>query len=187
MTALSGLFSAFGLSASAGLNAYIPLLVIALLARWTPWLTLSPPWDTLTHPAVIAALAVLAAVEFFADKIPAVNHFNDLLQTFIRPTAGAIAFAAGSGVLGRVHPAVALLAGLLVAGSVHTAKSAAVRPAVTAATGGLGNLPVSLAEDAVATTVSLLAVVLPLALILVACGGLWWAVRRARRAQTLVS
>ena len=30
-----GIFSAFGLSASAGLNAYIPLLVVALLARFT--------------------------------------------------------------------------------------------------------------------------------------------------------
>jgi hypothetical protein len=31
---LFGVFSAFGLSASAGLNAYIPLLSIALLAKY---------------------------------------------------------------------------------------------------------------------------------------------------------
>ncbi len=187
MAALTGLFSAFGLAASAGLNAYIPLLVIALLARFTPWLTLSPPWNTLTHPAVIVALVVLAALEFFADKAPAVNHLNDLLQTFVRPVAGAIAFAAGSGAIGHVHPALALIAGLLVAGSIHTAKSAALRPAVTAATGGLGNIPVSMAEDAVATTVSLVAVLVPLALLLLAALGLGWAVRRARRARNLTS
>ena len=35
MELLTGLFSAFGLSASAGLNAYIPLLIIALMARFT--------------------------------------------------------------------------------------------------------------------------------------------------------
>ena len=180
MAVLTGLFSAFGLAASAGLNAYIPLLVIALLARFTPWLTLSPPWDALTHPAVIAALVALAAIEFFADKMPAVNHLNDLIQTFVRPTAGAIAFAAGSGVIGHVHPALAMIAGLLVAGSIHAVKSAAVRPAVTATTAGVGNVPVSMAEDAVATVVSVIAVVIPLALLLVAALALWWAVRRAR-------
>ena len=184
---LTGLFSAFGLAASAGLNAYIPLLVIALLARFTPWLTLSPPWDTLTHPAVILALVVLTVIEFFADKVPAVNHANDVVQTFVRPTAGAIAFAAGSGVIGHVHPALAMIAGLLVAGSIHAAKSAAVRPAVTATTAGAGNIPVSMAEDAVATAVSLVAVLVPLALLLVAVLILLWAVHRARRSRGLVS
>jgi hypothetical protein len=33
MELITGLFSAFGLSASAGLNAYIPLLAVALLTR----------------------------------------------------------------------------------------------------------------------------------------------------------
>ncbi len=183
MTLLTGLFSAFGLSASAGLNAYIPLLVIALLARFTPWIDLAPPWDTLAHPAVIAALAVLAGIEFFADKIPAVNHFNDLVQTFVRPAAGAIAFAAGSGTIGHVHPALALIAGLLVAGSVHVVKSAAVRPAVTVATAGAGHTPVSMAEDALATVVSLLAIIVPLALLLVAALFMLWAFQRYRRSK----
>ncbi len=187
MAVFTGLFSAFGLAASAGLNAYIPLLVIAVLARWTPWLTLSPPWDALTHPAVIAALVVLATIEFFADKVPAVNHLNDAVQTFVRPVAGAIAFAAGSGAIGHVHPALALIAGLLVAGSMHAAKSVAVRPAVTATTAGVGNIPVSMAEDAAATAVSLLAVLAPVVLLLFAALGLVWAVRRARRARTLAS
>ncbi len=187
MDIITGLFSAFGLAASAGLNAYIPLLVIALLARFTPWLALSPPWDTLTHPAVIVALAVLAAIEFFADKAPAVNHLNDIVQTFVRPTAGAIAFAAGSGAIGHVHPALAMVAGLLVAGSIHAAKSLAMRPAVTATTAGMGNTPVSMAEDAVATVVSLVAVLVPLMLILFAFLLGFWAVKRYSRARTQAS
>ncbi|MEE8392674.1 MAG: DUF4126 family protein, partial [Anaerolineae bacterium] len=35
------LATAFGLSTAAGLNAYIPLLVVALLARLTPLVTLN--------------------------------------------------------------------------------------------------------------------------------------------------
>mgnify|MGYP001197030158 CR=1 FL=1 len=162
MEALLGIFSAFGLSASAGLNAYIPLLVIALLARYTDLLKLQPPWDALTSPWVIGLLLILLMIEFFADKAPAVNHINDIIQTFVRPTAGAIAFAASAGVIGDLHPVLALGLGIIVAGTVHTVKAAAVRPAVTAATAGIGNTPVSILEDMISTILSILAVVIPL-------------------------
>jgi len=165
MELLNGLLAAFGLSASAGLNAYIPLLVVALVARTTPWLELNPPWDVLTNGWVIAVLLILAGVEFFADKIPAVNHINDALQTFIRPAAGAIVFAASSGAVGHVHPVLALIAGLIVAGGVHTVKSAVVRPAVTATTGGIANPVVSTLEDVGAFIVSLISVLLPILLL----------------------
>src|SRR4030042_3602234 len=102
MEVLTGLFAAFGLSASAGLNAYIPLLVVALMARYTNLITLTSPWDTLTNPWVIGVLVVLLLIEFFADKAPAVNHVNDAIQTFVRPAAGAIVFAASSNVIGEM-------------------------------------------------------------------------------------
>jgi hypothetical protein len=182
--ALTGIFSAFGLSASAGLNAYIPLLVIALLARFTDLIHLNPPFDTLESPWIIGLLVVLSLVEFFADKVPAVNHVNDAIQTFVRPAAGAIAFAASANVITDLHPVIALGAGLLVAGSVHAVKAVAIRPAVTATTGGVGNTPVSILEDFLATVVSVLAIVLPiligtLALIFI----VWAAVILYRRAE----
>jgi hypothetical protein len=161
MELLTGIFSAFGLSASAGLNAYIPLLVIALIARFTNLLTLNSPWDTLTNGWMIALLVVLSFIEFFADKFPAVNHANDAIQTFVRPVAGAIVFAASARVITEIHPVLSLAAGLLVAGGVHAVKSAAIRPAVTASTGGAGNIPVSIAEDIVATILSIAAAVAP--------------------------
>ncbi len=161
---VNALLAAFGLSASAGLNAYIPLLVVGLVARYTSWLKLNPPWDILTNGWVIAALLVLAGIEFFADKIPAVNHFNDAVQSFVRPVAGAIVFAASSNAV-DIHPALALIAGLIVAGSVHTAKSAVVRPAVTATTAGMANPVVSVAEDVGALTVSLVSVLIPVLLL----------------------
>lgn len=183
MDAASGILTAFGLAASAGLNAYIPLLTVALLGRFTHWFTLSSPWDALTSWWVIGALAVLTLIEFFADKAPAVNHVNDAIQTFIRPVAGAILFAASTGAVTNIHPIVAMIAGLLVAGGVHTAKAAAVRPAVTATTGGVGNIPVSIAEDILAALVSIAAIVIPVLiavfLIVVTSLFVWWLWRRA--------
>ncbi|MFZ3080083.1 MAG: DUF4126 domain-containing protein, partial [Bellilinea sp.] len=114
MLELFGVLSAFGLSASAGLNAYIPLLVVALLARFTDLLKLQPPWDALTSWWTIGILVVLSTIEFFADKFPAVNHVNDLIQSFVRPAAGAIVFAASANLVTDVHPVLSLGLGLLV-------------------------------------------------------------------------
>lgn len=188
METLLGVFSAFGLSASAGLNAYIPLLVVGGLAHYTDLIKLQSPWDTLANPWILILLGILLIVEMLADKIPAVNHINDAIQTFIRPTAGAIAFAASTNVISGVNPVVALACGLLVAGSVHVAKAAAVRPAVTAVSGGAANVPVSVAEDVVSTVVSLLAVVVPVilgTLLIIGLGFiLWWWWRRSESNQT---
>ena len=142
MEMLLGIFSAFGLSASVGLNAYIPLLVVGVLAHYTDLIKLNSPWDTLSNPWILILLGILLIIEMLADKIPAVNHVNDLIQTMVRPAAGAIAFAASAKVISGIHPVVALACGLLVAGTVHVAKSAAVRPAVTAVSGGAANVPV---------------------------------------------
>jgi len=188
MEMLLGIFSAFGLSASAGLNAYIPLMVVGVLAHYTDTIKLQAPWDTLSNPWILILLGLLLIVEMLADKIPVVNHLNDVIQTFIRPAAGAIAFAASANVITEIHPVVALACGLLVAGSVHVAKSAAVRPAVTAVSGGTANVPVSVAEDVVSTVVSLLAVVLPILLGTLLIIGLaflfWWWWRRSEKSQT---
>lgn len=162
MELLTGIFTAFGLSASAGLNAYIPLLVVGLLARYTNLLALNSPWDTLASPWIILTLCVLVILEMLADMTPVVNHINDLIQTFVRPVAGAIAFAASANVVTDVSPVLALAAGLLVSGTVHLTKSGVVRPAVTATTGGAGNIPVSIAENVTSTILSIVAVILPI-------------------------
>ena len=182
MELLLGIFSAFGLSASAGLNAYIPLFTIAVIAHFTDWFKLQAPYDGLANPWIIVLLGVLIIIEFLADKIPAFNHFNDLLQTFVRPVAGAIVFAASAQVLTGVSPALSLACGLLIAGGVHVTKAGLYRPVVTATTGGAGNVPVSIAEDFIATAVSLLAVIVPVIVaclfLLFAAMLLWWLLRR---------
>jgi hypothetical protein len=187
MDVLGSLFSAFGLSASAGLNAYIPLLVVSLAAKYTNWIQLEPPWDVMTSWWVIGALVVLALIEFFADKAPLVNHANDVIQTFVRPVAGAVLFASNTGVVSHVHPVIAVILGLLVAGTVHAAKSAAIRPAVTATTGGTANILVSTLEDLLAAAVSILAVVVPVIIaaliIILTTTFVWWLWRRSARVQ----
>lgn len=186
MELLTGIISAFGLSASAGLNAYIPLLVIGVLAHYTKLIHLSSPWDVLANAWILILLGVLVCIEMLADKIPAVNHINDVIQTIIRPVAGAIVFAASAGVLTDVHPVLALACGLLIAGSVHVVKSVAVRPAVTATTAGAGNVPVSLAEDVIATVASFLSIIMPLLLgllliIFTVLVVIWFRKRRTKR------
>jgi hypothetical protein len=179
------IIAAFGLSASAGLNAYIPLLVVSLLARFTNLIELSEGWRAMESWWIIGLLIVLSLVEFFVDKIPAVNHINDIIQTLIRPTAGAILFAASANVLTEIHPVLSIAAGLLVAGTVHAVKSVVVRPAVTATTAGTGDIPVSVMEDVVATMLSVLSVVIPVlvGIILLIVAGLiiWWITQRAMR------
>ncbi len=187
MEMLTGVMAAFGLSASAGLNAYIPLLVISLTARFTDLIHLSEPWDALTSWWIIGLLFVLSLIEFFADKFPAVNHANDVIQTFVRPVAGAIVFAASANVITEVHPVLALGAGVLVSGTVHAVKAAAVRPAVTASTGGVGNVPVSIAEDIFATGLSILAIIIPIMIafmfILLTALAVWLFWRRNKRKE----
>ncbi len=183
------IFSAFGLSASAGLNAYIPLLVVALLGRFTDLITLNAPWDALESWWVIGVLVVLSVVEFFADKIPAVNHANDIIQTVVRPAAGAIVFAASAQIITKIHPVLAIILGLLVAGAVHTVKSLVVRPAVTATTGGAANVPVSIAEDTLSTILSFISAVVPVLIaammILAALLTIYWIWRRSRRQKAM--
>jgi hypothetical protein len=189
MELLTGIFTAFGLSASAGLNAYIPLLAIGLIGHYFPQtLSLAKPWDTLASPWIILMLCVLVIIEMLADKVPAVNHINDLVQTFIRPAAGAVAFAASANVVTDVSPVLALACGLLVAGTVHVAKAGALRPAVTVTTGGAGNIPVSIAEDIVSTVLSIVAIILPILvgtlLIVLAAFIVYWLYKRSNRNVT---
>ena len=182
---VTALLSAFGLSSAAGLNAYIPLVLVAVLGR-AGVITVSAPFDVLTSWWAIALLAVFLVVEVIVDKVPGADHINDVVQTFVRPAAGAILFASSSGVASDVHPALALGCGLVLAFGVHATKAAA-RPVVNTTTMGSGAPVVSTSEDIASAVTSVLAVFLPIlvALLLVAfvVVGVWiWVrLRRLRR------
>jgi hypothetical protein len=183
--AFSNIATAFGLSSSAGLNAYLPLLIVALTARYTDLIHLNKPWDVMTSGWVIGALVVLLLIEMTVDKIPAVDTVNDVVQTVGRPAAGAILFASSSGAVGDLHPVLAFIAGLILAGGVHAVKTAA-RPVVTTTTAGVGNWMVSLIEDVLALIAAVLSILLPIfvavSIIFLLLLFVWWKTRRRSRA-----
>lgn len=183
MEGVLNVFTAFGLSSSAGLNAYLPLLVVAVLARFTDLITLNSPWNTLESWWVIGLLTVLLVIEILADKIPAIDSANDVIQTFVRPIAGAVLFAASAGVIGEAHPILAMICGLLVAGGVHAAKATA-RPLVTATTAGTMNPVVSTAEDVLSLVVAVLAILAPILGFILFMLVVIWFIRRWRRRRT---
>jgi uncharacterized membrane protein len=179
MDILTGL----GLAIPAGLNAYIPLLVVAV-AQHLGWIELAEPYALLGEWWAVALVAVLLAIEMVADKVPAVDHVNDAIQTFVRPAAGGLLFvAAASPAAEWVHPAVWVVAGVLVAGSVHAAK-ATTRPAVNASTGGVGTPIVSLAEDVAAFAATVVALLAPVLVAVVAVAIIVVYARRRRRVET---
>jgi hypothetical protein len=161
----TAILTGIGLAAPAGLNAYIPLLVLALADRATTRVTLQAPYDVLSSNLGFAILIVLLTVEVTVDKIPGVDHVNDLIQSFVRPAAGAIAAVAATGGVVTINPAIMVLVGVVLAGSVNAVK-VTTRPAVTLGTGGILNPVVSLAEDAVAVLASIAAIFLPFLVIL---------------------
>jgi Domain of unknown function (DUF4126) len=183
MNGLIPLLQAAGLSTAAGLNAYVPLLTVGLLARWTGLIHLSEPFDVLAHPLVLGALGVLALLDFIGDKIPVVDHALHAAGLLIHPAAGAVLFLAAASEAGAVHPLLAALAGLVLAGGTHTARAAA-RPVSTATTAGAANPVVSFFEDVVSLLLSLLAILLPLLacfLLLLVAVPLLLLLRRRRR------
>jgi hypothetical protein len=182
------LLTGLGLAAPAGLNAYLPLLILALAARFSDAVTLRPPYDFLATNWGIALLIVLLTIELVVDKVPGLDHANDLVQSAIRPAAGAILVMATTSGVATIDPVVALLLGLVTAGSVHVAKATS-RPAITLTTGGLGNPLASVGEDALAAVTSLVAIFAPLLVIFFLAffaGFVFWSIRRLRRWRSRV-
>ena len=189
MDILSSIIAGFGLSAPAGLNAWIPLLASGLAHRFQLFnFKLNAPFDILADTWVLVALGILLFIEIFADKIPAIDTVNDMIHTIIRPAAGGILFAGHSGVVGSIDPPVAFILGLMAAGSVHAVKATS-RPIITATTGGIGNPIVSMLEDIVAVIATAMAIIAPIVaavmmalILLVAFYVVWrWRARRRRR------
>ncbi|MEU8249176.1 DUF4126 domain-containing protein [Nonomuraea sp. NPDC048916] len=186
--ALTGL----GLSTAAGLNAYIPLLVVGVLANFTDAVKLPDGYDWLSNWGVICVIAVLLVAEMVLDKVPAVDTVNDMIQTVVRPASGGVVFSATNAAAELDHstwmaerPWAGWLLGILVALAVHALKATA-RPVLNVGTAGAGAPVASTVEDAGSLGMSLIAVFLPI-LVIVALALMalpaWWALRKVRRVR----
>jgi Domain of unknown function (DUF4126) len=135
-------------SFAAGLNVYATVATLGLLAH-ASLLDLPAGLQLLSSWWVIAASAILFAIEFFADKIPAFDLFWNALHTFIRiPVAALIAYGATSQ-LSPEKQLLATLAGGAIALAAHGGKTAA-RVAVTPSPEPVSNFALSAGEDTLA-------------------------------------
>lgn len=173
-----------GLSASTGLNTFLPLLLLAAAARFgIAGITLGEKFGWLTSNVAMIVLILAVIVELIADKVPAVDHFLDSIGTFVRPAAGAIAAAS---VFTGIDPTIAAVLGLIIGAPTsfgfHALK-AGTRVASSAATFGCANPIISLVEDILSLALSVLSIFapifVPLALVLLAVL-LWQLVKRIR-------
>ena len=187
------LMTGFGLATAAGLNAYIPMLSMGLLDRYTTLVNLPHGWDWLANGWVIAIVAVLLMIEIVADKVPALDSVNDAVQTFVRPTAGGIVFGSGTAAqtaavsdpaeFARTGQWVPVVIGVVTALAVHLTKTA-VRPAANAATGGLAAPVLSTVEDFTSVSLTFITILIPALVLIVLIALIWaavWLLRRRRR------
>lgn len=184
------LMTGFGLATAAGLNAYIPLLLMGLLGRFTSLITLPPGWSWLENGWVLAIVAVLLVVEVVADKIPALDSVNDAVQTFVRPTSGGIVFGSGTAAqtaavtdpadFARTGAWVPVAIGVVTALVVHLTKTT-VRPAANVATAGVAAPVLSTIEDVTSVGLTFIAILIPALVLLVLIALIWAAVRLLRR------
>jgi hypothetical protein len=146
MDAIHSIALAAGLAWASGLRLYAVLFFAGLLAR-LGYLDLPDNLHVLTHWAVLSASGFMFCVEFFADKIPALDSVWDALNTFVRIPAGAVLAAMA---LGSHDPAWmlagAVLGGTLAAGS-HLTK-AGTRALINTSPEPFSNIAASTSEDA---------------------------------------
>jgi hypothetical protein len=146
-------------SFAAGLNLYATVATLGVLAH-TGLLELPESLHLLASWWVIGASAVLFAVEFFADKVPAFDLVWNALHTFIRvPVAALLAWRATAALTPGEQLAATLLGGLI-ALAAHGGKTAA-RAAVTPSPEPFSNIGLSLGEDVLAVSLTWLATTHP--------------------------
>jgi hypothetical protein len=184
---LSTLALAIALAASAGLRAWLPLLLAGSLARLGV-LDLGPSFQFLAQNKALVVLGVATAIEMIGDKVPVIDHALDVIGTPLRPAAGALLAAS---VLGTVSdPLTAIVLGAAVGAPSallpHAAKSA-LRAASSALTAGLANPILSLVEDVVSILTFVLAVLMPLLVLALLGLTLFLASRWLRRRRSAPS
>lgn len=182
MSLVLAVMSGIAIAAACGLRAFLPLFLLGLADR-LGWITLQPGASWLATNHALWALGVATVVEITADKIPIVDHALDSVGFVLRPAA---AWLGAYAVL--VHlptPWAQVLAVVLGSASVAVQLvKAKLRIGSTALTLGHANPVLSIAEDGLALTGWLIAVVAPIAVLIMLIVIALWLARPRRRDAT---
>jgi hypothetical protein len=178
------------LAASAGLNAWMPLFLLGLADRFVPAMQLPGGWSWLSIDLALWIIGVLLVLEIIADKIPALDSINDIVQTVLRPASGGIAFGAGASAqtIAVDDPTsffadnawVPIVVGVGIALAVHVVKALG-RVGANTVTGGLAAPVLSTAEDGAAFALAAAALIVPVLALVLLIGLIVAAVVFARR------
>jgi hypothetical protein len=173
---------------AAGFNAWAAVLVFGGCARLFPALLWGPGASFFRSGPVLTVALILFVAEFFADKIPFLEHFWNLVHTLLRPAAGAgLALACVPLESGIAKGGVVLL-GAAVTLIAHMAKATS-RLTSTAAVSGLRQLTISLAEDVIAVSIAAVAIFSPTISVAVLLGVvilMWILFSKVRRAAAIL-
>jgi hypothetical protein len=149
----------FAIAAALGWASGLRLYAVVFftgLAGMLGWVTLPEGLRVLQQPLLLGASALMLCVEFFADKVPGLDSFWDMVHTVIRIPAGALLAA---GVFGGDQSSWMLIAALMggtLAATSHVAK-ASTRAAVNTSPEPFSNIGLSLLGDAAVPTMLWLA------------------------------
>jgi len=189
---VESLLTGLGLSTAAGLNAYIPMLMLGLLARFTDVVNLPGGWSWMENGWVLTILAVLLVVEVIADKIPALDSVNDVVQTFVRPAAGGIVFGSGTaaqtaavadpGEFAKSGQWIPVVTGVVIALVVSLTKSA-IRPVANVSTAGVAAPVLSTLEDVTSFGLVFIALLIPVLVLVIVVLLIWAGWKLLRRRQ----
>lgn len=145
MDMVSTLALSLGAGWASGLNPYAAVLVLGI-AGLSGIVDLPSTLQVLQSPWVLGVAAILYAINFFADKIPAVDSVNDFIHTFLRVPAGAVLAA---GAASDLDPSIAVIAALVggsLAAGAHTTKTG-MRVLANASPEPFSNIFLSFVDD----------------------------------------
>ena len=164
MSMLQSVALASLLAWASGLRLYLVMFAVGVAGHYG-WYDLPKGLEVLQHPWVIGAAGFMLALEFVADKVPAIDSAWDAIHTFIRIPAGALLAAGATGdSLSALTVAAGLLGGTSPAGTHFT--KAGGRAVINTSPEPFSNWGASFTEDVLVVSGIWLALTHPLVFLL---------------------
>lgn len=174
------IMAGISLSATSGFRVFVPFLILSI-ANLTGLLDLNQSMAWIgTYPA-LATFGVATLVEILAYFIPWIDNVLNAISAPAAVVAGTVLTYA---LVGELSPGLAGIISIIGGGGASLttrAISGFIHAGSTAASGGIANPTVSLAESAGSVIMSILAVIAPIIVILVLIILISWAIKTYKR------